>query len=202
MKNKTIKVGIDFDGVLAYNPFRVARAPVVYIKRKLLGVKKTKFYIPTGGIEKFIWTLLHESSILPAIGTEMLRELVISNYIEAHLVTARYSFLQKSLYRWLERHDMKHLFTSITINEKDEQPHIYKARVIAEKKFDYFIEDNLDIVTHLGQVKSEKWKVKSGKRENRTKVLWIYNILDRRHPYEYKFPYLKKALEEIVLRNK
>lgn len=197
MKNKTIKVGIDFDGVLAYNPFRIARAPVVYIKRKLLGAKKTKFYIPTTGFEKFIWTILHESSILPAIGTELLRELVRSKYFEAHLVTARYSFLQQSLYRWLDRHDMKHLFTSITINEKDEQPHLYKARVIAEKKFDYFIEDNLDIVTHL--LGTEKGK---RQKEKGTKVLWIYNILDRKHPYEYKFPYLKKALESIALPNK
>ena len=188
---KIIKVGVDFDGVLAYNPFRIARSPVVYVKRKLFGVKKTQFFIPTTGLEKFIWTILHESSVFPAIGTGLLRDLVESNHIEAHLVTARYSFLQQSLYRWLDRHNMRKLFTSISINEKDEQPHLYKARVISEKQFDYFIEDNLDIVTHLlGKGKRQK--------EKGTTVLWIYNILDRAHPYPYKYPYLKKALEAII----
>lgn len=185
MTMKKIIVGVDFDGVLAYNPFRIFRAPVTYVKRRFFRMRKTRFYIPRTGLEKFVWTILHESSVYPAAGTDLLRELVLSGDIEAHLVTARYSFLQNSLYIWLERHKMKHLFTSITINEHDEQPHLYKARVVAEKKFDYFIEDNLDIVTHIvsGKIK--------------TNVLWIYNILDRSHPYPHKFPYLKKALEHI-----
>ena len=63
--------------------------------------------------------------------------------------------------------------------------HIYTNKELYKrKKFDYFIEDNLDIVTHVAPV-------------SKTKVLWIYNILDRRNPYTLKYPYLKKALEQI-----
>jgi len=185
MKQKKIQVGIDFDGVLAYNPFRVARAPVTLIKRKLFGQNKTAFYIPKSPIEKAIWTVLHESSVFPAVGIDLLRTLVENNRIEAHLVTARYSFLQKNLYNWLQRNNIEDIFSSITINKNDEQPHLYKARVIKEKKFDYFIEDNLDIVKHVAP-------------HIDTDVLWIYNLLDRAHPYDKKFPYLKKALEHIV----
>lgn len=186
MKKKPIVVGFDFDGVVAYNPFRIARLPVTLVKKKFFGAKGTKFYIPKTSMEKFIWTLLHESSVFPAHGTQLLRELVTSNQIEAHLVTARYSFLQKSLYKWLDHHKLTKLFTTITMNEKDEQPHVYKARIIGEKKFDYFIEDNFDIVAHV----SRKYE--------RTTTYWIYNILDRNTPYPYKFPYLKKAIEGII----
>jgi len=88
-------VGIDFDGVLAYNPFRVIRAPVTFVKRKILHEHKTHFYVPKTDAERFVWAILHESSILPADGTALLQELVDEKKIEAHLVTARYGYLQK-----------------------------------------------------------------------------------------------------------
>jgi hypothetical protein len=188
MKSKIIRVGIDFDGVLAYNPFRIIRAPVTYIKRHIFGVRKTHFYVPRSPIEKAMWTIVHESSVFPAIGTDLLVDLVKSNAIEAHLVTARFSFLEANLMKWLVRHKMDTLFTSIVINQKDEQPHLYKERVINAMHFDYFIEDNLDIVSHI-----------QGK--TKTRLLWIYNILDRHHDYLYKYPYLKKALEHIKNTN-
>lgn len=190
MKQKPIKIGIDFDGVLAYNPFRLVRSPVTFVKRHILGVKKLEFIVPKTKVQQAVWSLLHESSIFPAMGVPLLEQLVDEGVVEAHLVTARYSFLQNSLYRWLERHKLRKLFASITINKNDEQPHLYKTRVVTQNKFDYFIEDNLDIVTHLS------------KGAVSTRVLWIYNILDRGFAYPYKFPYLKKALEAIYIETK
>lgn len=185
MKKNIVRVGIDFDGVLAYNPFRIVRAPVAYVKRHIFGERKTHFYVPRSPLEKAIWTIVHESSVFPAIGTDLLVDMVKRREIEAHLVTARFSFLEPNLMKWLRRHHMDTLFTSVVINEKDEQPHLYKERVIKAMQFDYFVEDNLDIVAHI-----------QGK--TKTKLLWIYNILDRHHTYRYKYPYLKKALEYIA----
>lgn len=182
---KKIKIGIDFDGVLAYNPFRVIRAPITFIKKNVLKDKKTSFYIPENEVERFIWKILHESSVFPAKGVSLLKQAVEEGTIEAHLVTGRYSFLQKNLYDWLDRHKLKDTFRSITINARDEQPHLYKEKVIAERKFDYYIEDNYDIVEHLSK--------KTG-----TKVFWIYNIVDRHIPYQYKYSYLEHALKAIL----
>lgn len=185
MKKNIIKVGIDFDGVLAYNPFRLIRAPVTYIKRHFLGVKKTHFYIPRTDPEKFIWTILHESSVFPGKGAGLLKNLVNEGKVEAHLVTARFGFLQPGLEGWLKRWHLKDVFTSITMNHKDEQPHFYKARIVNEKKLDYFIEDNFDIVSHIAP-------------RSPTRVMWIYNLLDRWRPYEHKHPYLESALKDII----
>jgi hypothetical protein len=186
MKSKKITVGVDFDGVLAYNPFRVIRAPVTFVKRKVFKNRKTYFYIPKTDAEKFIWAILHESSILPAQGVDLLKEKVAQGEIEAHLVSARYSFLQENLYAWLKKHNLTDIFKTITINKNNEQPHLYKARVIEEKGFDYFIEDNFDIVEHVV------------KKQLPTKTLWIYNLLDRGVPYEYKYPYLEPAVRAIL----
>lgn len=182
---KKIKVGLDFDGVIAYNPFRVIRSPVAYIKRNIFGVKKLNFYYPQNNFQKLLWTIIHESSVFPARGIDLLRNLVEKELIEAHLITARYSFLDIQLYKWLERNRLTNLFKTVNINELDEQPHLFKEKTLGKHKLDFFIEDNLDIVKHL-----------HGK--GKTKIYWIYNIIDRNYPHPHKFPYLKKALEEII----
>lgn len=184
MKTRKIRVGIDFDGVIAYNPFRVVRAPVTYAKR-LLGQRKTEFYIPRTKIEEVIWGVLHESSVFPARGVRLLRSMIQDGAIEAYLVTGRFRYLQGSLYRWLRRHDMETLFSGIHMNLENNQPHLHKHAKIRELKLDYFIEDNWDIVEYVTRQLPS------------TQVLWIYNLLDRSLPYPRKFPYLEQALRHI-----
>lgn len=184
---KPIKVGLDFDGVVAYNPFRLIRAPIAYFKRQILGVEKLNFYYPTSSWEQIFWKIIHQSSIFPAKGTKLFRELVEEGIIEAHLITARYSFLDDQLHSWLDRKKLKHLFKTINLNTEDNQPHLFKEKIVSQHKLDIFIEDNLDIVKHL-----------HGK--SKTKIYWIYNILDRKYPYPHKFPYLEQALKHIIGR--
>lgn len=191
MVKRKIKVGLDFDGVVAYNPFRVIRAVMSFLKRDLLGMKKLKFWYPQKRWEQIFWIVVHQSSIFPARGVDLLETLVKEGKIEAHLVTARYSFLDNHLYNWLKKYKLTHIFKTITLNKHDEQPHIFKEKMIEEFKLDYFIEDNLDIVKYL-HTRQETASMKH------TKIYWIYNILDRFVDYPHKFPYLEKALEEIV----
>lgn len=182
---KKIKIGLDFDGVLAYNPFRIARPIIAIIKKYLFGVKKLKFWYPEKHWQQVFWIICHESSVFPAKGVDLLKNLVKNENIEAHLITARYSFLDNHLFNWLKKYRLTHLFKTITLNKKDEQPHIFKEKVIEKYGLDFFIEDNLDIVLHL-------------EKNTRTKIYWIYNIFDKRHTYPYKYPYLGKALVDIV----
>ncbi len=184
MKRRKIKVGLDFDGVIAYNPFRVVRYPIAYFKRNILGIKKLRFWYPEKAWQQIFWVFLHESSIFPAKGTDLLQKLVREGKIEAHLISARYSFLDKHLLRWLKKHRLDNLFTTINFNKDDEQPHLFKEKMIQKRDVDFYVEDNLDIVKYLHG-------------RSKAKVYWIYNILDRRFPHPYKYPYLEKALGEI-----
>jgi len=197
--SKLIRIGFDFDGVIAYNPFRIVRAPVSYIKRNVIGKKKLSFYYPKSPIQKYIWTMLHNSSVIPAKGIGLFKDLVEKKHIEAHLITGRYSFLDNHLETWLAKYGLKSYFKTINLNKKDEQPHQFKHRMIRHYNLDYFIEDNLDIVEYLS---SQFNSAATGhKSKDRTKIYWIYNILDMNHPHALKHPYLGKVLEEIVEKN-
>lgn len=194
---KKIRIGLDFDGVIAYNPFRIIRTPVTYIKRRILGMHKLQFWIPKERWQQVFWIILHESSQFPAIGVGDIKRLSKEDRAEFHLITGRYSFLDHQLDRWLTRFKLSSYFKTINTNKKDEQPHLFKERMIKKYKLDYFVEDNLDIVKYLG-VKREACLAGRQAESVKCKVYWIYNILDRGYEYPHKFPYLGKALEDII----
>ena len=179
-------VGFDFDGVVAYNPARLARYPISFFKQNILGIKKVSFFVPKNSVERAFWSLAHESSMFPAYGASRLRNLVKDSRIEAHLVTSRFGFLDPNLQRFLKFWGFTDTFTSVTLNRNEEQPHEFKERIIRAKKLDYFVEDNWDIVSYLATKKLS------------TEIHWIYNVFDRNKPYQHKYPYLEKSLLRIT----
>jgi hypothetical protein len=186
---KKLRVGFDLDGVILYNPIRFARPFITSFKRDLLKKKVTKFIIPHTPAQKFVWRMLHWTSMFVSPGYADVRRLVRDGKIEAHLVTGRFAFLKPDLDRWLKVMKAQDVFTSITYNEQNEQPHLYKERVLKKLDLDIFIEDNWDIVRHLAHERID----------GRIKTLpyWIYNIVDKRIPYEHKFPTLKHAVDAV-----
>lgn len=183
---KPLVVGFDFDGVVAYNPARLARFPISYFKRNILGIHTVRFFVPKNSIERAFWSLAHESSMFPSYGASHLQRLVAERRIEAHLVTSRFGFLEPNLRRFLNFWGLADTFTSVTLNRKEEQPHEFKERTIRANKFDYYVEDNWDIVSYLAA------------QQLPTKVHWIYNIFDRNKQYQYKYPYLEKSLAAMM----
>jgi hypothetical protein len=182
---RIIRVGLDFDGVVAYNPFRIIRAPISFFKQNVLGIKTLHFFVPKYWWQKVLWLVVHESSVFPANGVKLLRALAADKRFEFYLITARFDCLKANTLRWIKKQGLDNVFKEILINESYEQPHIFKKRIVKEKKLDYYIEDNWDIVRNFD-------------KEENTKVFWIYNILDLRRRYIYKFPQLRVALERIL----
>lgn len=192
-KHKPLKVGFDFDGVLMYNPARNIRPIVSFFKRKKLLIRRKEldFFIPKTPLQKAFFWLLHQSSLFPAVNVIEIKELVDAGEIEAYIITGRYSFLRSDFERWLKKIGAKKIFKAYYSNDQDEQPHLFKARKIAELDLDIFIEDNWDIVNYLNR----KFWVKSS--EKKVQILWIYNLLDRKIPYSHRFPQLRQALKHL-----
>lgn len=191
---KKIRVGFDMDGVLLYNPLRTGRPIISFIKKYFLKRKTTKFYLPKPGLETFVWTVIHKSSMFMADGVEKIKSMIRENKIEAYIVTGRYSSLKGDVDYWFNKINKENLFHQCFYNDGNEQPHAYKERMIEKLDLEYFVEDNWDIVSHLNNYIQ--------KTKRKTKVLWITNLLDMHITYPYKFTSLKKAVEYIQQNSK
>lgn len=187
--NKPLRVGFDLDGVLLYNPVRIVRPLVAFVKNLFLHKSKLSFYYPKTPLEKLFWTFVHRSSLFVAPGFEEIRNLTKNKKIIPYLVSSRFSFLKDDFEVWLEKTKAESFFSACYHNTQDEQPHLFKEKMVKKLELDIFVEDNWDIVRHL----NEKLKIKN---EN-VKIFWICNLFDNKIDYPYKFPSLKKAIEFI-----
>ena len=201
------RVGFDFDGVVAYNPLRVFRRPVMMVAKLFRREKESlHFPYPKSSLVKWFWERAHRTSFFPSRGFSRLRELLGRGDIEGYIITGRYAFLNDELYDWLRHNKVDGLFKHIYVNMNDEQPHLFKERMIKKLNLDYFVEDNWDIVQYL----NSKFKIKSSRQITNSNVQnskqngehieihWIYNILDKFNTYPHKHPYLESFLNEIT----
>ncbi len=190
-----LAVGFDFDGVIVYNPLHVARAPIAWFKRKFLGLSKTSFYKPRSKWQFFVWKILFFLEIPARSGLNEIARLKKEGKIRPILLTGRYHLKKPKLLKFLKKIGYADLFDEVIVNEKNEQPHEFKARVIREKKMDVYVEDNVDIVLYLNSLNS----LTSPNSPNSLscRIIWLYNIVDRRFDYPLKFPHLKDAVKAI-----
>ncbi len=181
MAHHTPRIGFDFDGVIMYNPARAIRRPMSWLKRYVLPAKKSHFLYPKGRIAQCINHLLHKSSFKPARGYQDIVELSKKGNIVPYIVTARWSFLKGDFHKWIHTLHAPQYFRGYFINENNDQPHIFKEKMIKELNLDVFIEDNLDIVDYL-------------REKTDAEILWISNIFDRHE----KRPLAFKGLADAV----
>ena len=199
MTKKILKVGFDLDGVLLYNPARLFRPIIALIKRKKIIINRNhlEFYVPKPGLGQFFWELLHKSSMWLAPGFNEIEELKKAKKIEAYLITGRFGHLQENYEMWRKKMNADSLFMKSFMNSGDEQPHLFKERLIRELKLDYFIEDNWDIVQYLASRFNQ-----SRQEKKAVKIIWLSNIIDFKISYPYKVKSLKQAISLIKSEQK
>ncbi len=185
--SKKLKVGFDLDGVILYNPARLIRPVMSLLKRKhVVKRPELEFYVPKTKQEKLLWYFFHKSSIFPAKGIDDIKALVETGKIEAYIITGRFASLRKDYNKWLKKIGAEKTFKASYLNDHDEQPHLFKERMIKELGLDVFIEDNADIVNYLISKCSA------------TKIYWIYNFFDKKLDFTYKYPSLYQAVQQLT----
>jgi FMN phosphatase YigB (HAD superfamily) len=187
LKSVPLKVGFDLDGVLLYNPLRIIRPLIALLKKKQIGIerKELEFFVPRKRWEEIMWEMFHRSSLFIAPGYKRITQLKKQNLIEPYLITGRFAHLNQDFERWKKRMKADDLFVGTYLNLQDEQPHVFKERMIKELDLDIFIEDNWDIVKYLAEQLANK------------KIFWISNLFDRQQQYQYKFLSLNAALDHL-----
>lgn len=187
MNKEKIKIGFDMDGVILFNPSRIFRSLISKSKKAhLIHRQELEFYHPNSPLEDFFWLLIHKSSFKLAAGFQELEELALNNRLELYVISARFACLKPDTKRWLKVINRRQIFKNLYFNDKDEQPHLFKKRMVEKLKLDYFVEDNWDVVSYLA------------KNQKQTQIWWLSNFLDREINYPYKFFSFQTVTEKIA----
>jgi len=146
------KIAFDLDGVIIDKPPLV---PKSLIERLFRGNndKKLHYRFPKSKLEQFVRKVSHFYLFRPPIkqNIELVREISHNSGYEIYFVSSRYSFLKKETDLWLEKRDLKNVAKDIFLNLNDEQPHLFKEKILNELKPDIFIDDDETIVRYLRQ---------------------------------------------------
>lgn len=188
MKSHPLRVGFDFDGVILYNPLRVIRPLMAYLKlKKVVKRDQLVFFTPHTSWQSAVWWLAHQSSLFPAQGLRELRPLIATGQIEAHLITGRYPQLAADVHRKLRLFGLTDIFTSVNTMPTVQQPHMFKEEMIRHLKLDIFVEDNYDIAAYL-----------TGK--STAELFWVSNALDKHIVFARKFDSVQSVVTELAHR--
>jgi len=171
-KTKTIKIGLDLDGVLARHSlsgfwFRIRKAK----EEALRNLGSSSYYYPKTFLERWAWMMI-DWFRRPLAKKE--RDLLIGfanvQNIQFFLITGRFGFLKQLTLKWLRKNNLFSCFDKIAINVDDGDPTLFKARSISKFTIDCFVDDDLEVLKKLTKISSAKlyWLVPQyrDKREN------------------------------------
>ena len=152
MKAKKTKIAFDLDGVIVDKPPLIPKALLERLF-KGGGGKKLHYHFPHSLLGQFIRKLSHFYIFRPPIKNNIsfIKEIAKNGQYELYVVSGRYSFLEKETKKWLEKRKLKGLFKKIYLNKEDEQPHIFKEKILKRIEPDIFIDDDEEIVDYLCQ---------------------------------------------------
>ncbi len=69
--------------------------------------------------------------------------------MDIYLISGRFGFLKKQTNQWLKKYRIDRFFKKTFFNFNNEQPHLFKDRVLKDLGIEKFIDDDLDLLTHL-----------------------------------------------------
>lgn len=152
MSRKTIKIGFDLDGVIIGKPPFIPKFALEMLVRDH-GNKKLSYRFPASKFERMVRVASHHPLLRPPIkkNIRIIRELNKSKEYTLFVVSSRYSFLDKRTHEWFKFYKLRDFFEEIYINLEDEQPHVFKEKMIKKLKLKVFIDDDLPLLHHLGK---------------------------------------------------
>lgn len=144
---KTQKIGFDFDGVFISHPPFIPKALIEKLYKK--NSNQLSYRYP-GKLEQKIRILSHFPMLRPAI-KENLMAFKKYGAPSAILISSRFCFLKSRTYQWDQRNDLFKYFRKTYFNDKNEQPHKFKDRLIKHENLNKFIDDDLDLLLFLSK---------------------------------------------------
>jgi FMN phosphatase YigB (HAD superfamily) len=152
-------VGFDFDKVFIDYPPLVPYSLIDLLYKgrsyflKNLGKNPVMHYRFPGELEQKVRVISHHHLLRPPIkvNIEALKKISSDKKNKTYLVSSRFGFLKGRTEAILKRYKLKDYFNGVYFNYKNEQPHIFKERIIKKLNIDTYIDDDLHVALYLSK---------------------------------------------------
>lgn len=171
-----MNLGFDLDKVFVdYPPFIPDWFFDKLYKEKDNGI--LLYRIP-GKFEQKLRQILHLPFLRPGIKKNIATLLQISQSPNNHLflISSRFSFLKTRTEQLSKRHKFDKVFKGLYFNYNDEQPHIFKDRILKKLAIDRYIDDDLSLVTYLAKHNPQTTFFWLNNKENKQLTNNIYAV--------------------------
>ncbi|OGH10528.1 MAG: hypothetical protein A2857_00885 [Candidatus Levybacteria bacterium RIFCSPHIGHO2_01_FULL_36_15] len=163
-----MKIGFDFDKVFVDYPPLIPN----FIIDKLYKKKNHNLvYRFPGNLEKKLRILSHTSIFRSPIKNNIkaLSKISANKNLDVYLISGRFGFLKEKTNQWFVKHKIDKYFKKIFFNFNNEQPHIFKDRIIKNLGVEKYIDDDLDLLIHLAT------------NNPKIKFFWLSNKIFSKH---------------------
>lgn len=157
-----MNIGFDLDKVFINTPPFIPKSFIdkLYKKRD----NGILLYRIPGSAEQIVRSISH----LPIFRPPMKENLDFLRFYpkdknKLYLISSRYKFLENKTKRIIKKYHFDKIFNEMYFNFANEQPHIFKKRIIKNLKLDYYIDDDLSLLNYVAQ------------DNPKTKFFWLTN---------------------------
>ncbi|OGH12974.1 MAG: hypothetical protein A2776_03000 [Candidatus Levybacteria bacterium RIFCSPHIGHO2_01_FULL_40_10] len=183
MKTVVNRIAFDFDGVFVDHPPFIPKGVIESLYKKK---QDHLSYRMPGKLEQKIREISHSPFLRLPINDhlEALKKISAGGGKVLYLISSRFSFLKQKTDEWDKRNKISQYFKKVYFNFGDEQPHLYKERILRSEKIDKFIDDDLDLLLYLAG------------RNPKVKFYWLTRDVKQKNLPQniYKI----KTLEELI----
>jgi len=150
MAMKTIKIGVDLDGVIVGKPIFIPKSFIEWLVKNHHS-RLLNYRFPKSRIEKWIRQKSHHWTLRPPMRKNFIvvKSLANQKNMQIFIISGRYSFLEGKTKEWFKRNGFVCTPERIFLNVNDEQPHYFKEKIIKKLDLDYFFDDDPKIIQYL-----------------------------------------------------
>jgi len=148
----SIKIGFDLDGVVVNKPPIVPKKTIEWLVKSHTNHNK-KYRFPKTSLERQVRIASHHPKLRPPLSKNLKKIKTLNKLtkFEIFCISSRYRFLNQRTKQWFKNYYPSFDYKKVNINLENEQPHLFKKRMIKKLKINYFLEDDERTINYLGK---------------------------------------------------
>lgn len=168
-----MQIGFDLDKIFINTPPLIPTSLIQKLYRKKAN-GELLYRIPSAP-EQLFRRMTHLSPFRPPITDNLaLLHNLPKDKNQLFLISSRYKFLQGATNEIIKKYNLDKIFDHLYFNYDNQQPHIFKNKILKQLKLDIYIDDDLSLLQYVA------------KDNPKTKFYWLktdaYNHYLKMHP--------------------